>query len=255
MKRALVTAAVRQELSGIEVELADAEPLHGEGSYLSGVMEGVQVHLCLSGIGAARTRRKLEAVLAEWKPDLILALGFAGGLTGRLRGGDVILAERVLEEAASGLDPRSLSTGQDLLAMSRSVTIPGSGVHRGTLLTVPSVVCSAKEKLKLGSRYGADGIDMESFTILEVAGEKGIPCIAARAVFDEVAFELPRGLENIPGPDGNPRLMGVLRLLLRRPWAIPRFYALRRRGLLAAASLGAFVAGTLRAMEGSGNDV
>jgi adenosylhomocysteine nucleosidase len=255
MKRVLVTAAVRQELSGLEVQLADAESLSVQGGYLSGALEGARVQLCLTGIGAARARRKLEAVLAEWEPDLILATGFGGGLTGRLRGGDIILAERVLEAASPGFDPRSLSTGQELLEMSLGVAVPNSSVHRGTLLTVPDVIFSAQEKRRLGSRYGADGVDMESFVILEIAGERGIPCIAARAVFDEVAFELPGGLENIPDPDGNPRLMGVLKLLLRRPWSIPRLYALRSRSARAAASLAAFVAGTLRRLERSGEDV
>lgn len=138
--------------------------------------------------------------------------------------------------------------------MSLGVTVPNSSVHRGTLLTVPDVIFSAQEKRKLGSRYGADGVDMESFAILEIAGERGIPCIAARAVFDEAAFELPRGLESIPGPDGSPRLLGVIKLLLRRPWAIPRLYALRSRSARAAASLAAFVAGTLRRLEGTGKD-
>ena len=91
---------------------------------------------------------------------------------------------------------------------------------------------------------------MESFVIVEMAGERGIPCIAARAIFDEAAFELPRGLENIPGPDGAPRLLGIIKLLLRRPWSLPRLYALRSRSALAASSLAAFVAGTLRRLEG-----
>ena len=94
----------------------------------------------------------------------------------------------------------------------------------------------------------------QSFAILEIAGERGIPCIAARAIFDEAAFELPRGLESIPGPDGSPRLRGVIKLLLRRPWSIPRLYALRSRSVRAAASLAAFVAGTLRRLEGTGKD-
>ena len=59
---------------------------------------------------------------------------------------------------------------------------------------------------------------------------------------------------SIPGPDGSLRLLGVIKLLLRRPWAIPRLYALRSRSARAAASLAAFVAGTLRRLEGTGKD-
>ena len=54
MKRVLVTAAVRQELSGLEAQLADAESLSVQGGHLAGVREGARVQLCLTGVGAAR---------------------------------------------------------------------------------------------------------------------------------------------------------------------------------------------------------
>jgi adenosylhomocysteine nucleosidase len=249
MKRVLVTAAVRQELSGFEGELEGAETLSGEGGYLRGEIDGVRVQLYLTGVGAGTIGFKLGAALDEWKPDLLIAAGFCGGLTGLLRGGDVILAERVLEPAASGAEPGSLCTETELLPAAEGVMVPESGVQRGVLLTVPDVVCSAKEKRELGSRYGADGIDMESFAVLATCREKGVPCIIARSVFDEAAFELPRGLEKIPGPDGKPRLLGVIGLLIRRPWAILRVFSLGRRSSRAAASLAAFITGTLRALQ------
>ena len=101
MKRVLVTAAVRQELSALERELADVESLSGEG-YLRGTLEGAEVHLTLTGIGAGKARRRVELLLTERRPDLLLAVGFGGGLIGTLRNGDVIIAERVVEAASNG---------------------------------------------------------------------------------------------------------------------------------------------------------
>ena len=127
----------------------------------------------------------------------------------------------------------------------------GSRIQR----SLPTVVSSAKGKRDLGSRYGADGVDMESFTILAAALDRGVSCIVARAVFDEVALDLPLGLEKIPGPDGQPRPMGLAGLLLRRPWSFTRFFSLRSRSARAAGSLAAFVRGLLRSMEEGAEDV
>ena len=254
MKRVLVTAAVRQELSALERELADVEPLAGEG-YLRGTLEGAEVYLTLTGIGAGKARRRLELLLAERRPDLLLAVGFGGGLIGTLRSGDVIIAERVVEAVSNGDEPRQLSVDEVLLAAADDVSIPQGSVRRGCLLSVPAVVGSAKGKRDLGSRYGADGVDMESFTILAVALDRGISCLVARAVFDEAGLDLPPGLEKVPGPDGRPRPMGLARLLLRRPWSFFSLFSLRGRSVRAAGSLAAFVRGLLRSMEGSAEDV
>ena len=254
MKRVLVIAAVRQELSALERELADVEPLAG-GGYLRGTLEGAEVHLALTGIGADKARRRVELLLAERRPDLLFAVGFGGGLIGTLQNGDVIIAERVVEAASNGQEPRQLSADEVLLAAADDVSIPRGNVRRGCLLSVPAVVSSAKGKRDLGSRYGADGVDMESFEILAAVLDRGVSCIVARAVFDEVALDLPLGLEKIPGPDGRARSMGIVGLLLRRPWSFTRFFSLRSRSARAAGSLAAFVRGLLRSMEEGAEDV
>ena len=254
MKRVLVIAAVRQELSALERELADVESLSGEG-YLRGTLEGAEVRLTLTGIGAGKARRRVELLLTERRPDLLLAVGFGGGLIGTLRNGDVIIAERVVEAASNGDEPRQLSVDEVLLAAADDVSIPRGNVRRGCLLTVPTVVSSAKGKRDLGSRYGADGVDMESFAILAAALDKGVSCIVARAVFDEAALDLPPGLEKIPSPDGRPRPMGLARLLLRHPWSFFSLFSLRGRSVRAAGSLAACVRGFLRSMDGAAEDV
>ena len=253
MKRVLVTAAVRQELSVLERELVDAEPFPG-GGYLRGTLEGAEVHLALTGIGAGKARRQLELHLAERKPDLLLAIGFGGGLIGSLRSGDIILAERVVEAASKGQEPRQLSVDEALLETADGISIPQGRVQRGCLLTVPAVAGSAKRKRDLGSCYGADGVDMESFEILATALDRGVSCIVARAVFDEAGLDLPPGLEKIPGPDGRPRPLGLAALLLRRPWSLFRLLSLSRRSALAAGSLAVFVRGLLRSLEGVAED-
>ena len=255
MNKLLVTAAVRQELSALEAVLTDAEPLPAaQGCYLRGVLDGVEVLLGLTGIGSGRARRKIGLLLDGENPDLLFATGFGGGLSGTIRSGDIILAERVVEASPQGQEPRELSTDQALLASLSAVSLPVAAVHRGALLMVEDVVCSAKAKRDLGSRYGVEGVDMESFVILREALDRAVPCIVARAVLDEAGFDLPRGLERIPGPEGKPQAMRLASLLLRRPWAVSRLFSLRRKSARASASLAAFVSAAIRVRKGSQQD-
>lgn len=255
MNKVLVTAAVRQELSVLETALEDAEPLPAAGGcYLRGVLDGVEVFLGLTGIGPERARRKIELLLDGENPGLLLAVGFGGGLTGTIRSGDVILAERVIEASSEGQEPRELNTDEALIDSLGAISLSPAAVHRGSLLTVPGVVCSAKGKRALGSRYGAEGVDMESFVILREALGRAVPCILARAVLDEAGFDLPRGLERIPGPDGKPRAIGLVALLLCRPWAVCRLFSLRAKSARASAGLADFVRAAIRTQTGSRQD-
>ncbi len=255
MKKVLVTAAVRQELSGLEKILEGRESTPGQrGCYLRGALAGTEVVLGLTGIGAGRAGEKIQLFLDRENPELLLATGFAGGLTGTLSSGDIILAERVVEASGHVQEPRELATDEELLQALGAVSLPSATVYRGSLLTVQDVVCSAKQKLALGSRYGADGVDMESYVIIREALKREVPCIAARAIFDEAGFDLPGGLDTIPAPDGSLSATRLAGLLIRRPWSIPRLLALRSRSAIAAGGLAAFVKEAVLARKDSGHD-
>ena len=255
MKKVLVTAAVRQELSGLEKTLEDSEPLPGEsGCYLRGTLAGTEVLLGLTGIGAGRAGEKIGLFLDAESPELLLATGFGGGLRGTLRSGDIILAERVVQASGDREDPGELGVDETLLDTLGTISLPSAAVSRGSLLTVEDVVCSAKQKLALGSRYGADGVDMESYVILSEALKREVPCIAARVVFDEAAFELPPGLDGITAANGRLSAGRLAALLLRRPWSIPGLLALRSRSVLASGALAVFVKEAVLAWKDSGQD-
>ncbi len=255
MKKVLVTAAVRQELSGLEKLLEGIEFLPGErGCYLRGALAGTEVLLGLTGIGGRRAGGKIGLFLDTENPELLLATGFGGGLTGTVSSGDVILAEKVVEASRGGQEPRELETDETLLEALGAVSSSPATMHRGSLLTVEDVVCSAKQKRALGSRYGAEGVDMESYVILQEALKRGVPCIAARAVLDEAGFDLPRGLDGIPDSDGRLGAMRLAALVIRRPWSIPGLLALRSRSVLASAGLAAFVKAAVLARKDSSED-
>ena len=87
----------------------------------------------------------------------------------------MILAERLVEVSGEGEESRELEAAEALLRTLGDLTLLSATVCRGSLLTVGDVVCSARQKLELGSRYGADGVDMESFAVFSAALRRQVP--------------------------------------------------------------------------------
>lgn len=127
------------------------------------------VLLC-GGIGYQAGRRAAEAVIARAQPELLIAAGLAGGLRPQWTLGKTLVAGVVLDE----LTGRRLTTafGEGVVVSSREI----AGLAR---------------KRELAARFDADVVDMEGFAVGEVAQAHGLPFLAAKAVSDDLAFELP----------------------------------------------------------------
>jgi adenosylhomocysteine nucleosidase len=142
-----------------------------------------------TGIGAARTEAAVKWLLGQpefgnvpYRPKLILSAGFCGALQDQSQVGDIILATEIAD-ADGNLWP---------------TTWPGElppgewrpPLHRGRVLTVPSLVSSPEEKRNLGQRHEALAVDMEAVAVARLGGKQGIPFGCVRAVSDDVRTAL-----------------------------------------------------------------
>src|SRR5262249_25189349 len=59
-------------------------------------------------------------------------------------------------------------------------------LHRGRLLTVPSLVSGPEEKRRLGQLSGALAVDMESASIARLCHQRQVPFGCVRVISDEV---------------------------------------------------------------------
>jgi adenosylhomocysteine nucleosidase len=122
------------------------------------------------GIGAAAARRAAEAVIGIYEPKLIYSAGFAGALDEKLRIGDIIHPQRVIN-AGDG----------------SSVAVYGG---KGVLVSF-STVASPAQKSKLRDSFSADAVDMEAAAVARATEVHGIEFIAVKAISDEADFEFP----------------------------------------------------------------
>jgi hypothetical protein len=111
--------------------------------------------------------------------DMLLSIGFSGGLDSKLRTGDVILARTIRHRGDEiRIDERILTHVRTVLADA------GRSVAVGTIVCT-DYVASPDEKRSLG-RGGTLAADMETGPLARWASEQGIGFLAVRSVLDTV---------------------------------------------------------------------
>ncbi|MGB3201625.1 MAG: hypothetical protein WBA99_12020 [Nodosilinea sp.] len=155
----------------------------------------------------------------------VLLLGLGGSLSPEHRVGDAVLLERVWRDVggdggeAYGCD-RALTE-----ALAQRLRIPA-----GTGVTRDCVVTTVAEKRRLGDRYRADVVDMESAVLLETMPQAKIAIL--RVISDDCSHDLP-DISDAIGPDGRLRADILARRFLNRPIAALNFISNSLQGLTA----------------------
>jgi nucleoside phosphorylase len=172
------------------------------------------ITLLKTEIGASGFPDKFNDHLATNRYDAVLIAGFGGALTRRCRRNETI----VYEHCISAIDGRSVAC--DRVLSDRISTVVEA--HRGIGLTVGRVIVDASEKRELYHRFGAMVVDMESYGVLDVCAQHGLPAAVLRVISDEADDDLP-DFNRILQPDGKIDNRKVLGAVLGRPRASWRF--------------------------------
>jgi adenosylhomocysteine nucleosidase len=241
-----IIVAVQQELSALlkRMPLAERESAGGF-SFYKGVVGSASAIVAKSGMGVERAREMTRVICRTYKPASVLIAGFGGGLAEEIAPGDLVVAEKVIDERAAY--DNVLIPDAGLLASARVAAGQGLRVHCGPLVTVPHVVETSERKRLLLQRFpGALALDMESAGAAAVAEVEGVPWVAVRAITDGVADDLPLVFERYANIHGETSLPRVIAAVAVRPWKIPALVQLGKRAGLAAGNLAAFVEGYVR---------
>ena len=177
--------------------------------------ESDQAVLVCGGIGAQAARRATEAVITLYEPELVISIGFAGGLNPALKVGEIFSPSRVI-------DARDGS----------SVEI-ASG--RGALVSA-AALAGVEEKKKLAESYGAQAVDMEAAAVARGAQARDVGFMAVKAISDESDFHmLP--MDPFVGTSGQFRTGKFVISLMVRPWLWPKVFHLARNSAKASKAL------------------
>lgn len=124
------------------------------------------------GIGGNAARAAADALYqhAQREVALFISAGYAGALTPAHKVGDVF-------------QPRHIVCSTDF---TRAETYFGEGV-----LVSAGTVASSQHKRELAQQHSAHAVDMEAYSVADVARVYGVPCIAIKVISDEHDFPLP----------------------------------------------------------------
>jgi len=165
------------------------------------------------------------------KPDLCISSGLAGGLRPDLEVGTVVVAREVL----------LVNGGQRLTSRPLLVQLAEKTGAKAvdTFLTSTSVVCDAKTKQTMAP-FG-DVVEMESFQVLRIARDAGVPALSIRAISDAADEDLPLDFGQTIGADGQIRYGRLILQAGLRPQTVPAMVRFGRRSQRAALNLTMFL--------------
>ena len=154
------------------------------GTVYSFLRDGAPVLLAVAGVGEENAYREAHRLLERVAVRGIVTIGFAGGLADFLNGGDVVLADHVMDQQTG----ERYDCSGDLW--------PAQHAHRGGLLSAAEVIASAAEKRNLAGKWGAVAVDMESAGVARAAAESGVEFAAIKAITDtsmeSISFDFER---------------------------------------------------------------
>mgnify|MGYP000373197079 CR=1 FL=1 len=159
--------------------------------------------------------------------ETLIVIGLAGGLDPKCKTGDVVVYDlcrdvREQQDAHTSQWEEVFCDNRLSRSLFEAFQTASFRRFRGTGITVSQIVTLAKDKLRLGQRQQALAVDMESFEILRVSAEFGLPATAVRVISDEATHTLPdfNSAADASGKMNPWRLAGAM---LRRPMASIRF--------------------------------
>ncbi len=161
--------------------------------------------------------------------EALIVIGLAGGLDPTLKASDVVIYDlcrdgRTRQDFRCGQQQEVSCDNhlvESLLETFRPISLRA---FRGTGVTVSRIITDVEDKLRLGEGQQAMAVDMESFDILHVSAEFGLPAVAVRVISDAASVALP-DFNSAAEASGKMNAWRLAAAMLRRPAASIRFLA------------------------------
>lgn len=188
------------------------------------------VRVVLTGAGRFAAQRALAHAF-DGAPDLCIASGLSGALKSSYAPGDVLVARAVADVAGTRL------IQCDVEYVTRADASGAEVVEK--FLVSNHVVATAKEKSALSET--GDAVDLETLYVLAAASQRGIRCVAIRAISDASDSNLPLDFDRVFSERGEVSVPKVVGQLVRRPRRLPGLLRLANDSERAATALAHFL--------------
>jgi len=185
----------------------------------------VSIH---SAMGTASGAKVAAETLCAKGVSHLVSLGVCGGLHPDVKSGDLILPSALL------MDGQSQHVDTDW--HERFCASVGD-IKTGPIVSVTTAISTPEEKTKLHQSSGAIGVDVESYAVMTVAAEQGIPALTIRTVLDPYDQALPPAALKGVDEKGHTQILPLLAELVKRPQDLPHLIRLGGQSKLATTRL------------------
>ncbi len=206
------------------------------------------VIVATGALGRTLAQKAATYVIERYHPKVVVSAGFSGGVQEGLKPGDLFICDRLLAIdgppvmwRADGAAERPLI---DIDAIEMLMTSGGNkleGIQRGSCLSVPELVSTARMKAWIGNEFHVAIVDMESYWVNETCAEYETPHLTVRSVFDPVDQDLPGFIGEAASESNMRRLARAIKHVATRPSEVAKLLSLASQSKAASASLGTFL--------------
>jgi nucleoside phosphorylase len=205
--------------------------------HLSCKIIGVQ-----TGMNVKRVESAVKYIVEEYRPDVVLSIGFGGALSDGARIGDLLWASRYLliseeekkplYEYQPGTDPGATVSGEIFDKLQDKISI-----NKGSFVTLSEWMTKSRVKKIIPRDIPFPVCDRETFHLAKLSHQNSVPFFAIRAITDRADEDIPAELFTVTDEAGNYRFSRALGLLLHKPRLIPASIKLGRNSAIASKNL------------------
>lgn len=173
MSKIAIIAAMEREIAPLVGGWQRATLSSGQKEF--SCFERDEIVTVISGIGCKNAEQAARAVVAQYRPSILISVGLAGALIRSLKAGSVF-TPNVVVDAADGAEYRC--------------TADINHVSGGVLVSAEEIA-GAAAKQELVNRFHGLVVDMEAAGVARVAQEAQIGFRCVKAISDEADFMMP----------------------------------------------------------------
>ena len=192
-----IIGAMDEEISVISSEIKNLTVYDiNNMKFYKGKIYDKEIVLVKSGIGMVNASITTTLLFKEFGVDKILFSGVAGSLNRNVNVGDVVIGDSLLEyifDATEfgyeiGTIPRMDTSifRSDILLNKIKNILKNDNIYYGKILSGDKFVSNLSEKEKLGEKFNALAVDMESASVAHCAHVLGIEFAIIRSISDSL---------------------------------------------------------------------
>ncbi|MDD4688231.1 MAG: 5'-methylthioadenosine/adenosylhomocysteine nucleosidase [Eubacteriales bacterium] len=193
-----IIGAMKIEVEAIQAVMEDKKERIISGIlFISGKLYGKDIVVAECGIGKVFAAICAEAMILTYNPDVIINTGVAGGLSPKLKIGDIAVSTSVVQhdmDTSPLGDPLGLLSGINIVniptddktreSIVKAVEELGINCVQGVIASGDQFVNSADKKQMIVDTFDGIACEMEGASISHVCYVNKLPCCVVRSISD-----------------------------------------------------------------------